>query len=85
MIGSDDTVVLVASLREMYALCVLPFAHILALMVSSLFLFKKIILSIALFLSNFVILLTLIGSKITQSWRCRTSFCAEVVPFLQIY
>ena len=70
MIDSDAAVRLVASSREICACCVLPFAHILDLMVSSLFLLNKIRLFIAIFLSRFFILLTLIGSKKTRSWSC---------------
>ena len=65
----------------MYARCMISFAHILDLMVLSLFLFNKIRISIALFLSSFVILLTLIDSKTTQSWRCCIYLCAAAIPF----
>ena len=61
MIASDAAFRLVASSREMYALCVLSLGHILSLIGSSLFLFNKIRLSLALFLSRIVILLILIG------------------------
>ena len=70
MIASNVSVGLVAFLLDMYARCVLPFSHILDLMVFSLFLIKEIILSTAPFLSSFFILLTMIGLKTTQSWSC---------------
>ena len=54
-------------------------------MVSSLFSFKNIRLSIALFLLRFVILLTLIGSKTTQSWVCCISVCASAITFSTIF
>ena len=81
MIASDAAVGLVASSRKMYARWVLPLAHILALIFSSLFLFKKIKLFIALFLSSLVILLMLISSKTTRSCSCCISLCVAAIPF----
>ena len=63
MIASDTVVGLVTYLRDMYTCCVLPFSHILDLIVLCLCSFKKIRLSVALFLSSFVIWLTLTCSK----------------------
>ena len=65
MIDSDAAVRLVASLIEIQACCVLPLAHIMALIVSYIFLFNKIRIPIALFLSSLVILLMPNVSKTT--------------------
>ena len=72
---------LVAYLLKMYFHWVLPFSHIMALMVLSLFLLNKTRLFIDIFLSSFVILLTLIGSKATRPWICRIYLCAAAIPF----
>ena len=61
IMASDAAVGLVASSHKIYACYVLPLAHILTLMVFSLFLFNKIILSLSIFLSRFAISLMLIG------------------------
>ena len=81
MIASDAAVGLVAYLSEMYTRCVLPFAHIMDLMFSSLFFFNKIRISIALFLSSFIILLALIGLKKTRSCICQIYLCAAAITF----
>ena len=77
MIASNAVVGLVASLHNMYARCVLPFAHVLDLMVSSLFLLNKLEFPSLFF---FQILLKLIGSK-KLSWSCCISLCAAAIPF----
>ena len=79
MIASKAVVGLVASLREMYSRCMLPFPHILGLMFSSLF------FSIKLYFQFFVVSLTLIGSKKLDHAAVAFLYSRQRYPFLQIY
>jgi hypothetical protein len=80
MMASDAAVGLDASSRAMCARCVLPFGQNLALTLSSLFSFRKIRLSIALFLLSAVISSTLIGSKTNQSFSSVISLLTAAMP-----
>ena len=79
-IAYDTGVGILASSRKMYVRWVLQLAHIVALIVLSLFSFRKIILSIALFLSSLVISLMSIGWK-NWSCSCHISLCTEAMTF----
>ena len=80
MIASNYVVGIIASSRNLYAYFVLQFAHIMDFMVLSLFLFKKTILYIDIFISIFSFCWRWLVRE-TWSWSCCIYLCSAAIPF----